>query len=239
MSVVAELPVQTPRVASGGSPRCEEVIEALRTRCTREEPLRQEGWSRSPSKSYFIEDPMEYEFSEAEVSALADLRASLKQVAEWPPDSPLSFVPMLAPRTRGKLGELLLARIATDAGMTIGKAESVAYDVRIGPARCEVKFSTEDPPRFQQVRNPRQDGGTKYDYLVCISGRPHGLVYWLIPAEALGGLMDDGHITIQHAMSDTKWFRPSRTASDAFSSFRYFYEDLVPALVGASTPANG
>ena len=171
-----------------------------------------------------------YDFSDGEIRALTDLRSSLKQVAEWPPDSPLSFVLMLAPRTRGKLGEMLLAQIGSDGGMIIGKAESVAYDVRLGKARCEVKFSTEDPPRFQQVRDPRDDGGTRYDYLVCISGRPHGLVYWLIPADALGRLMDAGHVTVQHAMSDTKWFLPSRTDSDAFASFRFVYEDFVQAL---------
>jgi len=184
-----------------------------------------------------MDDPLEYEFSDGEVGALADLRASLKRVAEWPPDSPLSFVLMLAPRTRGKLGEMLLARIAKDAGLTVGKAESVAYDVRIDKARCEVKFSTEDPPRFQQVRDPREQDTTRYDYLVCISGRPHGLVYWLIPAEALGGLMDDGYVTVQHAMSDTKWFLPSRIASDPFSGFRYIYEELVPALIEAGNSA--
>lgn len=136
----------------------------------------------------------EYEFSAGEVRALADLRSSLRQVAEWPPDSPLAFVLMLAPRTRGKLGEMLLAQIARDAGLSVGKAESVAYDVRFGPARCEVKFSTEDPPRFQQVRDPREGGSTKYDFLVCISGRPHGLVYWLIHSQAVGELMDEGHV---------------------------------------------
>jgi diadenosine tetraphosphatase ApaH/serine/threonine PP2A family protein phosphatase len=171
-----------------------------------------------------------FEFSDGETSALADLKATLKQVAEWPPDSPLAFVLMLAPRTRGKLGEMLLAQIAENAGLIVGKAESVAYDVRIGAARCEVKFSTEDPPRFQQVRDPREASATKYDYLVCISGRPHGLVYWLIPAEALGQLMDGGAITVQHAMSDTKWFLPSRTESDVFASFRFVYEDFLSAL---------
>lgn len=172
----------------------------------------------------------EFEFSPGEVRALEDLRGSLKQVAEWPPDSPLSFVLMLAPRTRGKLGEMLLAQIASDVGLTVGKPESVAYDVLVGQARCEVKFSTEDPPRFQQVRDPRDAGATKYDYLVCISGRPHGLVYWLIPAEALGGLMDDLYVTVQHAMSDTKWFLPSRLESDVFAGFRFVYEDFVKAL---------
>lgn len=183
-----------------------------------------------------MSDSVDFEFSPAEIKALGELRGALKQVAEWPPDSPLSFVLMLAPRTRGKLGEMLLRHIAHHAGIGTGKAESVAYDVRIGAARCEVKFSTEDPPRFQQVRDPRlESGGTKFDYLVCISGRPHGLVYWLVPARALGELMDSGSITVQHAMSDTKWFLPSRTESDVFASFRAVYEDFVEALREAAS----
>jgi hypothetical protein len=52
----------------------------------------------------------------------------------------------------------------------------------------------------------------------------------MIPAAALGQLMDEGHVTVQHAMSDTKWFLPSRTESDAFSGFRYGYEGLLEAL---------
>lgn len=177
-----------------------------------------------------MEEGTQFDFSDGEISALADLRETLNKVAEWPPDSPLSFVLTLAPCTRGKLGEMLLAQIARDANLGVGKAESVAYDVRVGDSRCEVKFSTEDPPRFQQVRDPRESDATKYDYLVCISGRPHGLVYWLIPAAALGDLMDAGHVTIQHAMSDTKWFLPSRTDSDVFAPFRFVYEDFVTAL---------
>jgi hypothetical protein len=183
-----------------------------------------------------MEPEQAFEFSPGEISACDELRGTLKQVAEWPPDSPLSFVLMLAPRTRGKLGELLLGLVAEQAGLTKGRAESVAYDVLIGQARCEVKFSTEDPPRFQQVRDPRlDDDATKYDYLVCISGRPHGLVYWFIPAGVLGELMDQGHVTVQHAMSDTKWFLPSRTASDAFSAYRSVYEDFIVELRSAAS----
>lgn len=175
----------------------------------------------------------EIQFTEAERQALKTLETSLKQVAEWPPDSPLRFVLMLAPRTRGKLGEELLAEIAGRAGLATEKAESVAYDLRVGAQRIEVKFSTEDPPRFQQVRDPREPTGTKYDHLACISGRPHGLVYWLIPADAVGELMDEGHITIQHAMSDTKWFLPSRAGKDAFAPFRHDYDGLVAELRSA------
>jgi hypothetical protein len=178
-----------------------------------------------------VVDGPEIEFAPGERQALTELQGTLKQIAEWPPDSPISFVLMLAPRTRGKLGEMLLARYAVQAGLTTGKAESVAYDVGVGSARCEVKFSTEDPPRFQQVRDPRlPDGTLKYDYIVCLSARPHGLVYWMIPAAVLGQLMDDGYVTVQHAMSDTKWFLPSRTDSDAFAGFRFGYEGLLEAL---------
>jgi hypothetical protein len=183
------------------------------------------------AKQNSVADDPEMDFAAGEREALIELRQTLKQIAEWPPESPVSFVLMLAPRTRGKLGEMLLARFAAQAGLVVSKAESVAYDVGVGTARCEVKFSTEDPPRFQQVRDPRlPDGSLKYDYIVCLSARPHGMVYWLVPAPALGQLMDDGHVTVQHAMSDTKWFLPSRTATDVYSGFRYAYEELIEAL---------
>ncbi|MBA3422297.1 MAG: hypothetical protein H0U12_10500 [Thermoleophilaceae bacterium] len=178
-----------------------------------------------------MDDAGDAEFADGEVEALGDLRGTLRQIAEWPPDNPLSFVLMLAPRTRGKLGELLLDRYAVQAGLPTERAESVAYDRQVGRARCEVKFSTEDPPRFQQVRDPRLPNGTlKYDYLVCISARPHGLIYWLVPAQSLGELMDAGCVTVQHAMSDTKWFLPSRIESDPFSGMRHGYEDFLEAL---------
>jgi hypothetical protein len=178
-----------------------------------------------------VTDDSEFDFAPGERDALADLQQSLPQIAEWPPDSPVSFVLMLASRTRGKLGEGLLARFGHQLGLQIGRPDSVAYDLRVGGARCEVKFSTEDPPRFQQVRDPRLANGTlKYDYLVGVSARPHQMLYWLIPATELGQLMDDGYITVQHAMSDTKWFLPSRTLDDSFSKFRYGYDDFLRAL---------
>lgn len=178
-----------------------------------------------------VADELDIDFAADETVILGELSASLKQVAEWPPESPLSFVLMLASRTRGKLGEMLVDGIARRAGLNTAKPSSVDYDRQIGSSRCEIKFSTEDPPRFQQVRDPRLGSGEeKYDHLICVSGRPHGLVYWIIPAPVVGALMDEEKITIQHAMSDTRWFLPSRIDSDAFSSFRVTYEDFVVAL---------
>jgi len=178
-------------------------------------------------------------FTIAEQQTLAQLRGELKKVEEWPPDSPVSFVLTLASRTRGKLGEKLIARYATDAGLKVGKAKSVSYDLAVGDARCEVKFSTEDPPRFQQVRDPRlPDDTLKYDYLICISARPAGLLYWMVPAKDVSELMDEGYITVQHAMSDTKWFLPSRTVSDAFSEFRHKYRGMIAEIKAAAAPTD-
>ncbi len=77
-------------------------------------------------------------------------------------DSPLGFVMHLAPRTRGKLGEHLVAKIASELGVVNAPSRSPDYDVAItrpsGLTKVEVKFSTEDPPRFQQVRDPRRQG---------------------------------------------------------------------------------
>jgi hypothetical protein len=82
-----------------------------------------------------IED-FDIEFAPDEVAALDELRSTLKQVAEWPPESPLSFVLMLAPRTRGKLGEMLVDSIAQRAGLSTGKASPAADDRQIGASRC-------------------------------------------------------------------------------------------------------
>jgi hypothetical protein len=176
-----------------------------------------------------VEQP-KYDFSPGELDALTELRATLRQVEEWPPDSPAIFVLRLASRTRGVLGEKLLIRFATHAGLTARKSGSAAYDVDIGELRCEVKFSTEDPPRFQQVRHPKPWDALKYDYLVCISLRPDNLVYWLIPAPVVVTLIEQGHIPVQHADSTTRWFRPSRTTGDVFSDYRSSYTGLLEAF---------
>lgn len=145
-------------------------------------------------------------------------------------DSPLGFVIHLAPRTRGKLGEHLVAKIATKLGVVNSPSGSADYDLSItrpsGLTKVEVKFSTEDPPRFQQVRDPRRQGAMKYDAVVCLSGRPEGLVYWVIDAPNVAALIDSGAITIQHQDSNTHWFYPSRTAVDLFSGYRRDFRQL-------------
>ncbi len=66
----------------------------------------------------------------------------------------------------------------------------------------------------------------KYDAVVCLSGRPDGLVYWVIDAPNVAALIDSGAITIQHQDSNTHWFYPSRTAVDSFSVYRRDFGQL-------------
>lgn len=171
-------------------------------------------------------------FDPKEVEVLAELERELRRVEAWPTDSPLAFVIHLAPPTRGKLGEMLLDGLAHANGLTTMSSGTPDFDRRIGSGdnsvRVESKFSTEDPPRFQQVRDPRlADGSLKYDYLFCISARPEGLVYWVMSAMTVGEAMDAGMIGVQHAMSDTKWFFPSRTLPDHFASYRRDYAGVA------------
>lgn len=161
---------------------------------------------------------------------LRELENELRRVEEWPLDSPLAFVIHLAPPTRGLLGERLVRQIAVKLGVECRPSGGSDYDIltcrRQGDSKIEVKFSTEDPPRFQQVRDPRRQGTMKYDALICVSGRPDGIVYWIIAAADVATLIDSGSITIQHQDSRTHWFFPSRTREDAFAPFRRDFQGL-------------
>ncbi len=169
-------------------------------------------------------------FDPEEAVYLGELELELRRVEEWPVDSPLGFVIHLAPRTRGKLGEHLVAKIATKLGLTNAPSGSSDFDLTVvrhsGATKVEVKFSTEEPPRSQQVRDPRRQGVMKYDALLCLSGRPDGLVYWVVEAGDVAALVDSGAITIQHEDSNTHWFYPSRTSQDAYSVFRRDFRQL-------------
>ncbi|MHB1534855.1 MAG: hypothetical protein ACYC1D_09655 [Acidimicrobiales bacterium] len=172
----------------------------------------------------------EVPFDPEEAAYLGELELELRRVEEWPVDSPLGFVIHLAPRTRGKLGEHLVAKIATKLGVVNTPSASADFDLAItrrsGLTKAEVKFSTEDPPRFQQVRDPRRQGAMKYDALVCLSGRPEGLLYWVLEAHAVASLIDSGAIYIQHQDSNTHWFYPSRLAQDGFAAYRRDFRQL-------------
>ncbi len=169
-------------------------------------------------------------FDPDEAAYLRELERDLRRVEDWPLDSPLAFVIHLAPRTRGSLGERLISKIADKVGVVCRPSGSADFDTVVrrpsGDTKIEVKFSTEDPPRFQQVRDPRREGRMKYDALVCLSGRPEDLVYWILRAVDVAALIDAGDIKVQHQDSNTHWFLPSRTAADRYARFRKSFQQL-------------
>ena len=169
-------------------------------------------------------------FDSEEAAYLRELERDLRRVEEWPLDSPLAFVIHLAPRTRGSLGERLISKIAEKVGVVCRPSGSPDFDTvvgrRSGDTKIEVKFSTEVPPRFQQVRDPRRQGKMKYDAVVCASGRPEGLVYWVLRAADVAALIDAGEIKVQHQDSNTHWFFPSREGVDRFTPFRKNFQQL-------------
>lgn len=170
-------------------------------------------------------------FEPQELEIIGTLEQELTPAADWPADSPLSFVRRLPPASRGRFGARVISALAEVAGVPAEPSGSDDFTLRItrpnGPVRVAVKFSTEDPPRFQQVRNPHHADGYKYDWLVCVSGRPTELMYWAIPAAVVDQLIHDEHIRIQHQDSETHWFFPSRTADDPFSGQRLSMEGLL------------
>lgn len=163
-------------------------------------------------------------FDPQESRLLKEIERGLRRVAEWPLDSPLAFVVGLASGTKGRLGKLILAAIAKSVGVESKPSRTPFFDLLLlcptGATRTEVKFSTELPPRFQQIRNPRTKEGLKYDALVCLSGRPDGLVYWVLEAGDVEEHITAGRIARQHQDSESYWFFPSRDDNDAFAGHR-------------------
>ena len=142
--------------------------------------------------------------------------------SEWE-NSPLKELVVAAPATKGRFAREIIEQLAAAADDTFGQVPGhPGSRVQVGSAACEIKFSTEDPPRFQQVRLP-SDG---YDYLVGIGAHPQDLVYWVIPAEDVQKLIDEGWISYQHAETSL-WFFPQTSDADAFAPYRMGAEGVI------------
>ena len=142
--------------------------------------------------------------------------------SEWEA-SPLKALVVAAPATKGRFAREIVQRLAAAAGVSFDHiAGHTGSRVRVGSAACEIKFSTEDPPRFQQVRPP-SDG---YDYLIGIGAHPQDLVYWVIPAADVERLIDEEWIGYQHAETSL-WFFPETEAPDAFATYRTTADGVI------------
>lgn len=79
------------------------------------------------------------------------------------------------------------------------------YDIEWTPVskemqRIELKASSEEEPRFQQIRPPRMSGNKEYDYdgLLCLGVYGGTFEWWYLPAKVLEELIKGVVITQQH-----------------------------------------
>jgi len=164
-------------------------------------------------------------FHHLESQTIEQFHALRRIGPEWD-DSPLRDLLPTAPATKASFARNLMAQLAEEAGVEFRSVQGRSGSRRrIGSAVCEIKFSTEDPARFQQVRPP-SDG---YDYLIGIGAHPRDFVYWIIPAAAVQSLIEHCEITYQHA-KDSLWFFPETTGTDPFSPYRSDAQAVVETL---------
>lgn len=164
-------------------------------------------------------------FHPLETDNIDDYSGARELGDEWT-DSPLKPLVLAASSTKSAFARHLIASLATEASVDFaGVPGRTGGRRRVGSMICEIKFSTELPARFQQVRPP-DDG---YDYLLCVGARPEALVYWLIPAADVEALIEQEEISFQHATTSL-WFFPDATAQDAFSPFRMSADGLIEQL---------
>jgi hypothetical protein len=164
-------------------------------------------------------------FHPLEIETIDDFSGARELGSEWT-GSPLYELVLAASSTKSAFARNVVASLATEAGVDFaGVPGRTGGRRKAGKMVCEIKFSTELPARFQQVRPP-DDG---YDYLLGIGAHPDSLVYWLIPAADVEALIEQKEISVQHA-STSLWFFPHATQPDAFSPFRMNAEGLIDAL---------
>lgn len=103
-------------------------------------------------------------------------------------------------RTKGKIGEELVARWCTHRGFRVSASGDSEADLIVAGRRVEVKLSTlwaHGVFTFQQFRN--QD----YDYGICLGVSPFDVRCWVVPKNVL---LEEA--TPQHGGRrgvDTKW----------------------------------
>ncbi len=161
-------------------------------------------------------------FHPLELDNIADYSNARELGPEWT-KSPLHELILAASSTKSAFARHVVASLATEAGVRFaGVPGRSGGRRRVGRMVCEIKFSTELPARFQQVRPPEEG----YDYLLGIGAHPDALVYWLIPAADVKDLIARKEISEQHA-STSLWFFPNAMQPDAFSPFRMNAEGVI------------
>lgn len=97
-------------------------------------------------------------------------------------DSPFGWILRVPSRTKGAVGEALVAGWAAAKGFDVTKSPNSDADRVINGQRVEIKLSSlwkSGIFKFQQIRNQQ------YDYCLCIGISPFDTHAWLLPKAVL------------------------------------------------------
>lgn len=117
--------------------------------------------------------------------------------------SPFEWILRVPSRTKGAIGEALVAGWAATKGFDVVRSRNSDADRIINGHRIEIKMSTlwkAGGFKFQQIRDQ------EYDFLLCLGLAPFNAQAWLIPKAVLNKLVI-GHMG-QHtgaSGTDTSW----------------------------------
>ena len=111
------------------------------------------------------------------------------------------------------------------------------------PIRVELKASSQEPPNFQQIRDPKMTNKSaltnEYDVLLCISVANTGLRWWIIPADDIPQLINDGFITLQHGGQKTDsgvyWVQMDKRRTPRMVKYESTSEELRMKLILLTT----
>ncbi|CAA9571795.1 MAG: hypothetical protein AVDCRST_MAG33-2606 [uncultured Thermomicrobiales bacterium] len=125
--------------------------------------------------------------SDPDVQILAGLAAAIASDYARPTNdpwagSPFQWILAVPSRSKGAIGESLVAGWCAAKGFDVVRSTSTQADRIIHGHRIEIKFSTlwkSGGFKFQQIRE--QD----YDYAFCIGVSPFDAQAWLLPKELL------------------------------------------------------
>lgn len=115
------------------------------------------------------------------IASFADAERAAEPVRPDPwADSPFAWMPALAPRSKGRIGEAIVARWARSCGLGVERASGASHDLRIESLPVEVKLSLlwrDGKFCFSQLR-PHG-----YEVAALLGLLPGGVRLWIAPRE--------------------------------------------------------
>jgi hypothetical protein len=178
---------------------------------------------------------LEPKIVDEDVRILAALSSAIAPDYAAAPDdpwvgSPFEWILRVPSRSKGAIGENLVAGWAASKGFDVTRSHNSDADRIINGQRIEIKLSTlwkrNSDFKFQQIRDQ------EYDFALCIGISPFDAQAWLLPKEVLREFVI-GHMG-QHTGaggSDTSWIGfPANSPYDWMKPYGERLSDVAKLL---------